>query len=85
MCSLSIVPTINVWRSHSQGAEHALDLLAVFGRMVNGLNHDNPRLHEVPIRRLKLSLQGFAGLVSRQGQQPFSTDARGSGLSALIG
>src|SRR5436853_4850727 len=75
MCHLSIGPTIKVRRSHSQSGEHAAYLLAVFGGMVNDLNHDNPRLHEVPIRRSELSLQLLAGLVSRQGQQSFSADA----------
>src|ERR1051325_8291302 len=39
MRHLSIGPTIKVGRSHSQRAEHAADLLAVFGRMVNDLHH----------------------------------------------
>jgi len=52
---LAIAPPIKVWRCHAQSAEHAADLLAVFGRMVNDLHHDHPRLHQVPIRRLESS------------------------------
>jgi hypothetical protein len=76
MGNFSIAPTIKVGRSHSQSAEHAADLLTVFGRMVNDLSHDNPGFNEETIRRLELRFQVFAGLVSRQSQQPFSTDIR---------
>ncbi len=34
MGRLSISPPIKLWRSHAQRAEHAADLLAVFGRRV---------------------------------------------------
>jgi len=77
LVNLSIAPTIKVWRSHSQRAEHAAYLLAMFGRMVDGLNHDNSRLHKIPVLRLESSLQVVAWLISRQGQQPFSAGARG--------
>src|SRR5262245_14644062 len=61
--------TIQSWRSHTQSAEHALDLLAVFSRMVNSCDHNNPRLDEVSII-LNFRLQGLAGLVACQCQQP---------------
>jgi hypothetical protein len=60
-----------------QGGEHTAYLLAVFGCMVNGLDHDNPRLHEVPIGGSKLSRQVVAGLVYCEGEQPFSADTGG--------
>jgi hypothetical protein len=49
VCRFTIVPTIDVRGRQAQSAEHTLDLFAVFGRMVDGLDHDHPGLHIVPI------------------------------------
>src|ERR1043165_4948164 len=60
LCRLAIVPAVNIRWGHSQSAEHALDLLAVLGRVVDDLKHHNPGLHEEPIRRLESSIRKIA-------------------------
>src|SRR5258706_1665983 len=76
MGSLSIVPTINRWRSHTEITEHALNLFAVFGGVVNDLKHHDPGFRVKTILCCEPRVYGFS-LTSCQCEQPFPAEARG--------
>src|SRR4026209_1923178 len=71
MGNLSVRPAVHVWRSDSNGVKHAANLLAVFARMIDDLNHQHPGLHQVSISRLELGLERFL-IASCDCQQPCS-------------
>jgi hypothetical protein len=76
MSSLSIRPTVPVWRSDSQCAEHAAGLLAMFARVVDHLKHDDPGIHVEPVCGLEPGTHRSL-FASCQCQQPFPADAHG--------
>ena len=51
--NLTVIPAIDAGWGHAEGAEHALDLFAVFGGVVDDLKHHNPWICVVPIRGLQ--------------------------------
>src|SRR5689334_5013062 len=65
-----ITPAVHVWRGHAQCIEHAADLLAMLGGMIDDLYYDGPGIHKIPIPRLNFWPKGlfFSG---RQQEQPF--------------
>ena len=45
-------PAVHVERGCPEGGQHAVDLFAMLGGVVDGLQHDDPRFHECAIAGL---------------------------------
>jgi len=69
-----------------QSAEHALDLLTMFGRVVDDLKHDHPGLNVEPVPCFESRLEGLLR-ISRQSNNPsplLLADSRNS-ANATVG